>query len=68
MDNEVNIYPLKNCEFVVSEGGTWLPGVYDSAESAEFAVTLPINALEDVWGLVKPGTLTMQDLQKAGAA
>jgi len=54
--------------FVVSEYETWLPGVYESEESARLAATLSPEAVHCMWEAVLESgrdTATLADVQGA---
>lgn len=48
--------------YVVSEGGTWLPGAYATEEAARLACTLEPSELERIWAIHRPHVMTVEDL------
>lgn len=48
--------------YVVSEGGTWLPGAYATEDAARLACALPPSELERIWAAHKPTNLTVEHL------
>lgn len=42
----VSIYPTDDGAFVVSQNCVWIPGAYDSRETAERAVQMPDEILQ----------------------
>lgn len=54
--------------YLVSDNGTWVPGVYESEEAAKFAGELSPEAVHNMWeGVLQSGriTATIQDVKKA---
>jgi hypothetical protein len=64
---EARIYPVTGDEhvkagFVVSEMGTWLPGVYENHATVQYALWLPPHVLRALQDSIHPDeviTLTM---------
>jgi len=62
----VRVYPVDD-GFVVSHHGTWLPGYYDTAETATKAASLPDRVLTELNDRIchfqrEDRALTMSDL------
>ena len=59
------IHKLQDGGFVVSDGGTWLPGVYQTRELAQAALEIDCDQLNARWGAVLADgrdTMTENDL------
>ena len=48
--------------FAVSEGGTWLPGCYETAEAAKLACTKDCDALDALVKSCPEGFVTREQL------
>lgn len=54
--------------YLVSDQGTWVPGVYETEEAAKLAGELSPDAVHDMWeGVLRSGrdTATLKDVQDA---
>jgi hypothetical protein len=61
------IYKLPEGTFVISDGGTWLPGVYETEQVAQAAIDMHDDSLYALWESVLAAgrdTITAQDLWK----
>ena len=59
------IHKLQDGGFVVSDGGTWLPGVYQTRELAQAALEIDCDELNARWEAVLANgrdTMTENDL------
>jgi len=59
------IHRLEDDCFVVSDGGTWLPGVYQTRELAQIALEIDCDELNARWEAVLAdgrGTMTEKDM------
>lgn len=59
------IHKLQDGGFVVSDGGTWLPGVYQTRELAQAALEIDCDGLNACWEAVLADgrdTMTENDL------
>ncbi len=63
----MNIYKGKDSTFVISDGGTWLTGCYESERVAELAFKISDEArteLQDNANSRGTGIITMRDINK----
>jgi hypothetical protein len=65
--SEVRTYCTHTGDYVVSENGTWLPGVYDSEETARYAATLSDDVLVRAQPICETRPITRLDLSLLSA-
>jgi hypothetical protein len=47
--NNISVYENNEGTYTVSEFQVWLPGIYDSKETAISAVSISCNKLSEIW-------------------
>jgi hypothetical protein len=58
------IFPV-NGHFVISSGGTWIPGAYEDERTAKYAFRFPDQVLRELQESVNPnGVITFTMLQE----
>ena len=63
--NSISVYEDEEGNFGVSENQVWLPGIYDSKETAIKAVSMNCDKLEALWESKKTAgshLITLRDL------
>ena len=65
------IYKTDSGHFVISSGGTWLPGSFESKRAANYGFRFSCDSLKKLQDIANDrlngsgGTITFKDLQKA---